>query len=670
MHSVPLGEFPPPRPRACFGRDELIEKIVDLVENLRPIALIGPGGIGKTSVALAVLNSEPIKKRFGNNRRFIRCDKLSVSLVNFLNRLSMVIGAGVENPESLAPLRPFLSSKDMLIILDNAESILDPKGTEGQEFYEVVGELSRLDNVCLCITSRITTVPPDCKYLEVPTLSMDAARNTFYGIYENDERSGRIDKILQQLDFHPLSVTLLATVARENKWDSNRLVGEWEQRQTGMLQTGHESLAVTIKVSLASHMFQQLGPDALELLGVVAFFPQGIDEENLEWLFPTIPNRRSILDKFCALSLTYRCHGFITMLAPIRDNLYPKNPKESKLLSATKDLYIARLSVVDEPENGYARWIEADEMNVEHLLDALFSPDPNSKDIWDGCDNFLRHLFWHNPRHTAFRQKIQQLPDGHPWKPKGLFRLAGLYSVRGNGAEEKRLLVHTLKLWREQLRDPDRWIALALQRLADANRLQGHREEGIHQAEEALEVFEELGNDAETADCLVTLGNLFTEDNQFDAAEKAITRSITLLGKGEDPKFKLCDSHRVLGNVFYYKGEREKAIHQYNIALEIAERFRWHDRLFWTHDSLATLFRDENEFENAHTHIKLAKDHASGDEYSFGRAEEAHARIWYQQGKFEEAKSEVFGAIEIFEKLGAASHLERCKTLLQRIEQS
>ena len=49
------GESPPPAPRACFGRDGLIEKIVGLAENLMPIALVGVGGIGKTSIALTVL---------------------------------------------------------------------------------------------------------------------------------------------------------------------------------------------------------------------------------------------------------------------------------------------------------------------------------------------------------------------------------------------------------------------------------------------------------------------------------------------------------------------------------------------------------------------------------------------------------------------------------------
>ena len=56
-----LGESPPSPPRACFGRDDLIEKIVGLAEDLTPIALVGTGGIGKTSIALAVLHHGSIK---------------------------------------------------------------------------------------------------------------------------------------------------------------------------------------------------------------------------------------------------------------------------------------------------------------------------------------------------------------------------------------------------------------------------------------------------------------------------------------------------------------------------------------------------------------------------------------------------------------------------------
>jgi tetratricopeptide (TPR) repeat protein len=559
----------------------------------------------------------------------------------------------------------------MLLILDNAESILDPQGTDGQEIYGLVEELSQLDNVWLYITSRITTVPPDCECLAVPTLSMDAAHSTFYRIYKNDEKSGRIDEILKQLDFHPLSVTLLATVARQNQWGNNRLVEEWEHHQTGVLQTEHnKSLAVTIELSLASPMFQQLGPDARGLLGVVAFFPQGIDEKNLDWLFPSISNRKTTFDKFCILSLTYRSNGFITMLAPLRDYLHPKDPKESTLLSATKGLYITRLSVIIDPNGpkfGDTRWITSEDLNVEYLLNVFSTADPNSEDIWSGCNGFMCHLSWHKPRQTVLGPKIEQLPDDHRLKPRGLFEVSGLFKEVGNRVEEKRVLLHALKLWRER-RDSDHWVARALQRLAEANRVLGLYEEGIQQAKEASGIFERRGNTVQQAECLSRLGFLLLESKKLDAAEEATMHSINLLGKGQE--FQLCDSHRILGNIFRSKREREKAIHHFNIARGIADASKWHDQQFWIRNSLATLFREEGKFDDAHAYSTQAKQHAVDNKYLLGRAMETEALIWHQQGRHEEAVSEITCAVEVFGKLGAAMDTERCRNSLSIFEQS
>jgi len=245
------GELPPPAPRVCLGREELIERIVSLAEDFKPIALVGAGGIGKTNIALTVLHHSRVKDRFGNNRRFIRCDQFPATHIHFLAQLSKVLGADVENAEDLTPLRPFLSSVEMILFLDNAEYLLDPQGKYAQEIRAVVDELSCFPNICLGITSRISTVPPHCERPTIPTLSTESACDIFYTIYNNGRRSPIVSDLVRQLDFHALSITLLATAASQNLWDYDRLAKRWHAQRAKVLRTNYnQSLAATDRKSV------------------------------------------------------------------------------------------------------------------------------------------------------------------------------------------------------------------------------------------------------------------------------------------------------------------------------------------------------------------------------------------------------------------------------------
>ena len=669
--SIP-GETPPPPPRTCFGRGEMIEEIVGFAIALTPIALIGVGGIGKTSIALTVLHDDRIKQRFGENRRFIRCDQFPATLSHLLSRLSKVTGAGIEHPEYLTTLLPFLSSKEMLIVLDNAESILDPQGTDSQEIYNTMEELCRLKTVCLCITSRISTVPPLCETVDVPPLSMESTRDAFRRIYKCRKWTDAVDNILQQLDGHPLSTTLLATVARQNGWSPERLVKEWEERQTGTLQTEYRlRLATTIELSLRSPMFKWLGPEARDLLGVIAFYPQGVDEDNVDWLFPTISNTTLIFDGFCNLSLTYRNDGFITMLAPLRDYLRPEDPTSSPLFCITKISYFTRLSLSaptnpNHPEFRDGRWITLEDTNVEHLLNILTSIDTDSDDVWKACCDFMRHLYWHKKRQTVLGPKIEGLPDDHPSKPDCLFWLARFFESIGNHTEQKRLLNHTLRLRRE--RGDEAGLARALKELSDVNRILGQYEEGIRQAEEVVKISERLGDTDLQSNAWHSLTLLLFEDKQLDAEEAAALRTIDLAPE-TGQEFLICGSHRVLGRIYRSKGEKEKAIHHFETALEIASP-DWHDQLFWIHHSLALLFLNKGVPSDANTHIERAKSHTMDGEYEMGRAMKLQAAFWLLQCRFEDAKSEVLCAIDTLEKLGDEMGVEDCRITLLSIEQA
>lgn len=72
-----------------------------------------------------------------------------------------------------------------------------------------------------------------------------------------------------------MSITLLVTIAHQNKWDTGRLASRWGERQTDMLRTAYnKSLAATLKLSLPPLIFlQELGLNARDLLEAVAFFP-------------------------------------------------------------------------------------------------------------------------------------------------------------------------------------------------------------------------------------------------------------------------------------------------------------------------------------------------------------------------------------------------------------
>ena len=233
--------------------------------------------------------------------------------------------------------------------------------------------------------------------------------------------------------------------------------------------------------------------------------------------------------------------------------------------------------------------------------------------------------------------------------------------------EEKRLLTRLLQVDREQ--GGERRVAWTLRRLSDANRQLGLFGERIQRAQESLEIQKRLDDAVGQAWCFNNLAFLLYDDGQLDAAEEATVATLELLEKGEE--LLVCQSHHLLGNIYYSKGEKWRAIRQFQMAFRIASPFNWHAELFWIQHSLAQVFLDEGWLDDAHVYIERAKSHAVNDStYCLGRVVLLHARVFLEQRKFEEAGSQALRALEMFEKLGAVSDRDICRGVHQRIEES
>ena len=205
--------------------------------------------------------------------------------------------------------------------------------------------------------------------------------------------------------------------------------------------------------------------------------------------------------------------------------------------------------------------------------------------------------------------------------------------------------------------------------LGDANRMLRLYGEGTRQSKEALEIYRRLSDAGGQGKCWIYLGRLLLDDGQLDAAEEAGSRAIDLF-QDQRREYWVCNSHRLLGDICRPKGEIGKAIQHFQAAIGIASPFDWHQQLFWTHISLAELFRQNNKFDSAQSHVEQAKPHAVDNTHRLGRAMAQQADIWYRQGQLEEAKAEMLCALETFEKLGATVELLWYGPVLQEIERA
>lgn len=124
-----------------FGRDDFVASLNALLCERRLVSVVGPGGMGKTSVALAV--TESVATRYSDGAYIVELARL-VDPRLVPTALATALGKPVRSKDATPELLEFLQNKHMLIVLDNCEHLIDAAAELAERITQNTSQVSVL----------------------------------------------------------------------------------------------------------------------------------------------------------------------------------------------------------------------------------------------------------------------------------------------------------------------------------------------------------------------------------------------------------------------------------------------------------------------------------------------------------------------------------------------
>lgn len=328
-----------------FGRSEQLADLVTHTLQDKPHAtlVVGPAGIGKTSLALGLLHAPGVVERFGGRRYLAHLDDArneQGALVAISRALDIV-------PQ--APLRAriveALRRAPALLILDDVDVAM---ANEAAQVQALVAELAGLDGVAVVATSREAGQSiPGFRSVELGSLSESAAREVASAI--------AADAAADATNGNPLVLTALAHAARNG------------QKASG---TTKLSDAITLVLSNPAHAeaFRRLLP-------LLAILSNGVGAEDGAALPPTLG--AETCSQLVALGLATNAGGRIRLRRSVREGVDVATIDPGDVIRAT--YHYTSIALAHGPKVGWpdaepsAIRLAQDSDNIEEMILRGFS---------------------------------------------------------------------------------------------------------------------------------------------------------------------------------------------------------------------------------------------------------------------------------------------------------
>ena len=128
----------PVRPVMMIGRETVVSEISDKLRDERFITLLGPGGIGKTTIALAV--GRAAAEEFGGEVYLVDLESLT-DPSHVAAAVATSLGLEIKSKDPGPELVDFVRSRKLLVILDSCEHVIEAVASLAEQLYQQTQEI-------------------------------------------------------------------------------------------------------------------------------------------------------------------------------------------------------------------------------------------------------------------------------------------------------------------------------------------------------------------------------------------------------------------------------------------------------------------------------------------------------------------------------------------------
>ncbi len=618
-----------------IGREAELEYLGELITNpeCRCISLVGPGGIGKTR--LAIQAAEEHLSQFAHGAALIQLASVN-SVGGIVTAITNAVNATFYGPDDAhTQLLSYLSERQMLLILDNAEHLLAENLQQENITQLLIQILQSASQVKLVVTSREALNIQEEWIYEVQGLGYPATEQTQgfdqfdaialfvqrarraspnFSLNPNNQVQGA--QICRMVEGMPLAIELAATWMRT--LSPAEIASEIEKNVDFLsasvrdMPERHRSIRVVF-----DHSWQMLSPAERVVLSKLSVFRGGFQRQAAEQvagatlsILSTLVNR-TLLRR--ASTGRYDLHELVRQYCA--DHLASNLEVKSETQEQHCNFYLALAETANLELQGrnQLEWLSRLEQEHDNLRVAL---EWSLNNCMDGrCYEISLRLpaalrwFWRMRGHfhegcdwllEALQNSPERRTQAHATALVGLSLLMNGVGDLGRArppAEESVIIFREL--------DVEAGLAEALMILGLTLLWQGEATEGLEHTRQALEIFRKVGDRWGEAQALYRLGSYLSDYGGAPEGRRMLEESARIL-ESFDEKYLYTSVLIALGIVDMNLGDYNVARLRFEGGLTASREIKHPWGLADVLTNLGCLYRIQGDFVMAQARFEEA----------------------------------------------------------------